>query len=43
MLQQAQFLMLWPSHRQIAPKLRVFMDFIRERLFHEEKCEAAPI
>jgi DNA-binding transcriptional LysR family regulator len=28
-----QFSVLWPSSRQLSPKLRVFVDFISERLF----------
>ncbi|GFZ91727.1 LysR family transcriptional regulator [Dyella caseinilytica] len=43
MLQQGPFWVLWPSNRQISPKLRVFVDFICEHLFREEKCEIAPV
>jgi DNA-binding transcriptional LysR family regulator len=43
MLQQGQFWVLWPSNRQMSPKLRVFVDFICEQLFREEKCEVLPI
>jgi DNA-binding transcriptional LysR family regulator len=43
MLQQGQFWVLWPSNRQMSPKLRVFVDFICEHLFREEKCEVAPV
>ncbi|WP_042272846.1 LysR family transcriptional regulator [Paraburkholderia heleia] len=30
-----QFSILWPSSRQLSPKLRVFVDFMCERLFSE--------
>jgi DNA-binding transcriptional LysR family regulator len=43
MLQQGQFWVLWPSNRQMSPKLRVFVDFICEHLFREEKCEVLPV
>jgi DNA-binding transcriptional LysR family regulator len=43
MVQQGQFWVLWPSNRQLSPKLRVFVDFICEHLFREEKCEVAPV
>ncbi|MET3818226.1 LysR substrate-binding domain-containing protein [Burkholderia ambifaria] len=28
-----QFSIVWPSSRQLSPKLRVFVDFLCERLF----------
>jgi DNA-binding transcriptional LysR family regulator len=28
-----QFSILWPSSRQLSPKLRVWVDFLSERLF----------
>jgi len=28
-----QFSIAWPSSRQLSPKLRVFVDFLCERLF----------
>lgn len=28
-----QFFVLWPSSRQLSPKLRAFVDFVAERLF----------
>jgi DNA-binding transcriptional LysR family regulator len=31
--QRGQFWALWPAQRQVAPKLRVFLDFLGERLF----------
>ncbi|WP_317204802.1 LysR family transcriptional regulator [Janthinobacterium sp.] len=34
-----QFSMLWPSSRELSPKLRVFVDFLGARLF---AAEAAP-
>nr|WKF59715.1 HTH-type transcriptional regulator PgrR [Paraburkholderia busanensis] len=30
-----QFSVLWPSSRQLSPKLRAFVDFLSERLFSE--------
>lgn len=36
MIQHGQFWVLWPSNRQMPPKLRVFVDFICARLFCEE-------
>jgi DNA-binding transcriptional LysR family regulator len=30
-----QFSILWPSSRQLSPKLRVFLDFFSEYLFSE--------
>ena len=30
---EGQFSVLWPSSRQLSPKLRVFVDFLAERLF----------
>lgn len=32
MILQGQFCLLWPSNRQLPPKLRVFVDFLCERL-----------
>jgi DNA-binding transcriptional LysR family regulator len=29
----ARFRMLWPSNRHLSPKVRVFVDFMTERLF----------
>lgn len=43
MQQQGQFWVLWPSNRQMSPKLRVFVDFICAHLFREEACEVAPV
>ncbi len=37
MLLQGQFCLLWPSSRQMTPKLRVFVDFLCERLFLGER------
>ena len=36
-----QFRLIWPSNRQLSPKVRVFVDFICERLF-AARCEALP-
>ncbi|WP_077960181.1 LysR substrate-binding domain-containing protein [Ensifer adhaerens] len=36
-----QFHMLWPSNRHLSPKVRVFVDFLSERLF-ADRCERAP-
>jgi DNA-binding transcriptional LysR family regulator len=36
-----QFHLLWPSNRHLSPKVRVFVDFLSERLFAKE-CEALP-
>lgn len=33
-----QFRLLWPSNRQLSPKVRVFVDFLSERLF-ADRCE----
>ncbi|AIP61681.1 LysR family transcriptional regulator [Burkholderia thailandensis] len=30
-----QFSILWPSNRQLSPKVRVFVDFVCERLFRD--------
>jgi DNA-binding transcriptional LysR family regulator len=30
------FFVVWPSRRQLSPKLRVFVDFLAERLFHAD-------
>lgn len=35
------FHMLWPSSRHLSPKVRVFVDFLSERLF-AKSCEALP-
>jgi DNA-binding transcriptional LysR family regulator len=43
MVQQGQFWVLWPSNRQMSPRLRVFVDFICEHVFREENCEVIPI
>ncbi|WP_394836005.1 LysR family transcriptional regulator [Pendulispora rubella] len=32
-----QFWALWPSNRQLSPKIRVFVDFISSRLFIDER------
>ncbi|MGC1550124.1 MAG: LysR family transcriptional regulator [Rhodanobacter sp.] len=37
MILQGQFWLLWPSNRQMSPKLRVFVDFLCERLFTNEE------
>jgi len=37
----AQFRVLWPSNRHLSPKVRVFVDFLSDRLF-ATRCEAAP-
>lgn len=34
-----QFSLIWPSNRNLSPKVRVFVDFIGERLF-STRCEA---
>ncbi len=36
-----QFHLLWPSNRHLSPKVRVFVDFLSERLF-ADRCERAP-
>ncbi|WP_266159825.1 LysR family transcriptional regulator [Dyella silvatica] len=36
MIQHGEFWVLWPSNRQMPPKLRVFVDFICARLFCED-------
>lgn len=33
-----QFHLLWPSNRQLSPKVRVFVDFLSERLF-SNRCQ----
>ncbi|MNT82600.1 LysR substrate binding domain protein [compost metagenome] len=33
-----QFHLLWPSNRHLSPKVRVFVDFLSERLF-ADRCE----
>ncbi|MGF7050928.1 DNA-binding transcriptional LysR family regulator [Bosea sp. OAE752] len=35
------FSLIWPSSRNLSPKVRVFVDFIGERLF-SSRCEALP-
>ncbi|GAU85890.1 LysR family transcriptional regulator [Bosea sp. BIWAKO-01] len=35
------FSLIWPSNRNLSPKVRVFVDFIGERLF-STRCEAPP-
>jgi DNA-binding transcriptional LysR family regulator len=30
-----QFSVVWPSNRQLSPKLRAFVDFLSERLFSD--------
>ena len=35
-----QFSVLWPSSRQLSPKLRVWVDFLSERLFPEPAASA---
>ncbi|MCW0450732.1 hypothetical protein NB706_003566 [Xanthomonas sacchari] len=30
------FFVVWPSRRQLSPKLRVFVDFLAERLFRTD-------
>ena len=37
----AHFNLIWPSSRHLSPKVRVFVDFISERLF-ALKCEHSP-
>ncbi|MGH8782447.1 LysR family transcriptional regulator [Paraburkholderia sp.] len=34
---EGQFSVLWPSSKQLSPKLRVFVDFLTERLFADSK------
>jgi len=34
----AQFHLLWPSNRQLSPKVRVLVDFLSEKLF-SDRCE----
>ncbi|MEI2300187.1 LysR substrate-binding domain-containing protein [Ensifer sp. MJa1] len=36
-----QFHLLWPSNRHLSPKVRVFVDFLSERLF-ADRCEGVP-
>lgn len=36
-----QFHLLWPSNRHLSPKVRVFVDFLSERLF-ADRCERMP-
>ncbi|MGE6783936.1 LysR family transcriptional regulator [Ensifer adhaerens] len=36
-----QFHLIWPSNRHLSPKVRVFVDFLSERLF-ADRCERAP-
>jgi len=35
-LDRGQFWALWPSNRQLSPKIRVFVDFISTRLFAQD-------
>lgn len=35
------FSLIWPSSRNLSPKVRVFVDFVGERLF-STRCEALP-
>jgi DNA-binding transcriptional LysR family regulator len=42
MQDQGQFWALWPSSRQLSPKLRVFVDFIAERLFTAGPAPVSP-
>ena len=35
MTHRGQFSALWPSSRQLSPKVRAFVDFAGERLFQE--------
>ena len=35
------FSLIWPSNRNLSPKVRVFVDFIGERLF-SARCETLP-
>jgi len=36
-----QFHLIWPSNRHLSPKVRVFVDFLSERLFASQ-CEVVP-
>lgn len=36
-----QFHLIWPSSRHLSPKVRVFVDFLSERLFANQ-CEVMP-
>jgi DNA-binding transcriptional LysR family regulator len=36
----AQFRVLWPSNRHLSPKIRVFVDFLSERLFVAQDAAA---
>jgi len=36
-----QFSVLWPSSRQLSPKLRAFVDFLSEKLFREADAKPA--
>jgi DNA-binding transcriptional LysR family regulator len=36
-----QFHLLWLSNRHLSPKVRVFVEFLGERLF-ADRCERAP-
>jgi DNA-binding transcriptional LysR family regulator len=35
LVRQGQFSALWPSSRQLSPKVRAFVDFAGERMFKE--------
>lgn len=39
------FRILWPSSRQLSPKIRVFVDFLADNLFakHDERTGSAPM
>src|SRR5262249_18836206 len=36
-----QFHIIWPSNRHLSPKVRVFVDFLSERLF-ADRCQSVP-
>jgi DNA-binding transcriptional LysR family regulator len=37
-----QLHLIWPSSRHLSPKVRVFIDFLSERLF-SDRCESLPV
>jgi DNA-binding transcriptional LysR family regulator len=39
--QRGNFYLLWPSGRQMPPRLRVFIDFMAERVFAEHRHDVA--
>ncbi|WP_315831249.1 LysR family transcriptional regulator [Bradyrhizobium prioriisuperbiae] len=41
MINPGQFWALWPSSRQLSPRLRVFVDFLSERLFVSQLVHVA--